>query len=144
MNPEEIINKPRSKSSEADINADAIADATVVNSKPVKKKRSLFDLTDFTKLVGFEGIASNLSFLLFLAGLMLLYIANNHYAMKSVKKLNQSELQVKQLKWEYVNLKSELEQKSQQSYIARELEPTGIKELKQPPIKIQLSGNGKN
>ncbi len=140
MNPEEIINSPKAKPEPTD---DIVGTASVAE-KPKKKKRNLFDLMDVTKMIGYDGIASNLSFLLFLAGLMLLYIANNHYAMKSIKKLNQSELQVKQMKWEYVNLKSDLEHKSQQSYIARQLETTGIKELKQPPVKIQATNNAKN
>ncbi len=141
MNPEEFVNTPKSKTTPAEESA-PIQDTT--KAVPKKKARSIFDITDVSRLIRLELITSNLSFIFFIAFLVLLYIANNHYAMKSVKKLNQNELQVKQMKWEYINLKSELERKSQQSYIATQLESTGIKELKQPPQKIISSSNVKN
>lgn len=140
MKPDEIINTTKSES----VKPEEHPVPHAVSEKSSKKKRSLFDLTDFNKLIGFEGIASNLSFVLFITFLILLYIANNHYALKSVKQLNQSEQQLKQLKWEYVNFKSDLEMKSQQSYIAHQLIETGIKELKQPPVKIYTSTHDKN
>lgn len=142
MTPEDYINSPKNT------HATEVTKETVTEpigaSKPRKKKRNLFDITDMSKYIGFEGVVANLSFLLFIAFLFLLYIGNNHYAMKSIKKLNQNEQQVKQLKWEYINLKSELEHKSQQSWIAEQLRTTGIQELKQPPIKIQVLTNGRN
>lgn len=133
MNPEEFVNTPKAKPQPIE---DSVPGQQELKTAPKKKSRSVFDITDVSRVIRLELITSNLSFILFVAFLVLLYIANNHYAMKSIKKLNQSELQVKQLKWEYINLKSDLERKSQQSYIATRLQATGIKELKQPPQKI--------
>lgn len=133
MRPEDFVNTAKQKNTEPSAEAD---ERVEVNAAPKKKSRSLYDLTDLSRIIRFDSISSQLPFILFIAFLILLYIANNHYAMKSIKKLNQSELQLKQLKWEYINLKSDLERKSQQSYIATQLQPIGIKSLRQPPQKI--------
>ena len=138
MSPDEIVNtKPAPKPKPA---ADAGSEPQAV-SPPTprrKKKKSLYDRLDLTRFVQHETVIRHMPFILFIALLALLYIWNNHYAVKSVKIINKNEKEIKQLKWEYLTAKSELEGKSKQSEVARLVEPHNIKELKSPPVKIYV------
>ena len=57
---------------------------------------------------------------------MVIYIANAHFAEKSVREIQRTENEIKQLKWEYVTIKSETMYKSMQSQIDTSLERTGL------------------
>ena len=137
MSPEEIVNtKPAPKPKPA---PDAGSEPTAASPPPKrKKKKSLYDRLDLTRFVQHETVIRHMPFILFIALLALLYIWNNHYAVKSVRIINKNEKEIKQLKWEYLTSKSELEGKSKQSEVARLVEPYGIKELKAPPVKIYV------
>ena len=138
MSPEEIVNtKPAPKPKPA---TDAGSEPSASSSPPTrrKKKKSLYDRLDLTRFVQHETVIRHMPFILFIALLALLYIWNNHYAVKSVKTINKNEKEIKQLKWEYLTAKSELEGKSKQSEVAGLVEPYSIKELKAPPVKIYV------
>lgn len=85
----------------------------------------------------------NLPFLGFLYVLILLYIGLGYYAEGMVKKINKGEGEIKELRSEFISIKSELVQKSKQSEVARMLEEkaTGIKETIIPPKKIVVKKN---
>ena len=138
MSLDEIVNtKPAPKPKPA---ADAGSEPSAASPPPTrrKKKKSLYDRLDLTRFVQHETVIRHMPFILFIALLALLYIWNNHYAVKSVKTINKNEKEIKQLKWEYLTAKSELEGKSKQSEVARLVEPYSIKELKAPPVKIYV------
>src|SRR5687768_8420603 len=113
-------------------------------TKSRKKKKSLYDKLDLTRFIGHETVIQHVPFVLFIALLALLYIWNNHHAVKSVKTINKNEKEIKQLKWEYLTAKSELEGKSKQSEVARLVEPYSIRELKAPPVKIYVNPEQRN
>ena len=89
-------------------------------------------------------VIRHLPFVLFFALLALLYIWNNHHAVRAIKTISKNEKQIKQLKWEYLTAKSELEGISKQSEVARLVEPFSIRELKAPPVKIYVSNGEGN
>jgi hypothetical protein len=103
-----------------------------------KKKKSLYDRLDLTRYVQHDAVIKQMPFILFIALLALLYIWNNHYAVKSIKAISKNEKEIKQLKWEYLTAKSELEGKSKLSEVSRLVEPYSIHELKAPPVKIYV------
>ena len=107
-----------------------------------QKKNLLMDSLDVSKWMGYEKIVENLPFILFLAGIGILYIANSHFAEKSVRETNDLQKKMKQLQWEYTTTKSELEYASKQSEVAKVVEPSGLKELNTPPNKIVTAANG--
>jgi hypothetical protein len=100
------------------------------------------DSLDVSKWMGYERIVENLPFVLFLAFIGILYIANSHFAEKSVRETNNIEKKMKQLQWEYTTTKSELEYASKQSEVAKVVAPSGLKELSIPPKKIVTAVNG--
>jgi hypothetical protein len=107
----------------------------------VKKNAPESENLFFKKLFA-EGVVSKeaasqmLPYLIFLAMLCMLYIANSHMAIKNIRKIDQLNKEVKELSWEYKSLKADLMFKSKLTEVARKVDTLGIKELTEPPKKI--------
>ena len=79
------------------------------------------------KLVNYRWIVQKLPFILFLAFLAVLYIANGHWADNIVRVINKTAKEVKDLQYEYKSLKSEEMFKSRESQINEAASPLGLK-----------------
>ena len=88
--------------------------------------------------INYQLITRNLPFLLFLAVIALVYIANSHLAEKKVRRINKLSREIKELKWEYLSVKSELMFRSKLSEVSKAVEPLGLKELNTPPQRIEV------
>lgn len=90
-----------------------------------------------------DWIRTNLAYLSFIYVLILVYIGIGYYAEGLVKKISKSEQEIKDLRSEYISVKSELMVKSKQSTVAKamELYQTNIKETIIPPKKIVVQTN---
>lgn len=86
--------------------------------------------------VTYSKVVKNALFLAFLVGLGVLHVANTHLAERTVRKINQRERDLKELRWEYMTLKSNLMYERKQSEMAEKLSATGLEELREPPRKI--------
>jgi hypothetical protein len=76
--------------------------------------------------------------------LLLFYIFNQHHAVKSLRRKDQLKGKIKDLRAEYISIKSDLMVRSKQSEIEAKLSETGLKELRRPPIKLEKDPkNGK-
>lgn len=80
----------------------------------------------------------HLPFILFLAFIAILYIANGYYADDKIREVNKVTYQLKELRSEYISTKSELMFASKQSEVARSAEQLGLKEPVVPPVKIEV------
>ena len=100
------------------------------------KKNWLFESLDLSRWVHYQTVIRNLPFIFFLAGIGILYIANAHYAEKNIREMDQIEKQMNEMRWDYMTTKSELEYMSKQSQVAKMVEASGLKELREPPKKI--------
>ncbi|MAE08539.1 MAG: hypothetical protein CL661_07240 [Bacteroidetes bacterium] len=74
-------------------------------------------------------------YLLYLALLAFIYIANNYYAENNIRQINRLRKELKELRYEYINVKTMLMEIEKQSQIAKKLEKKGIKKNNQP-VKI--------
>lgn len=72
----------------------------------------------------------------FVMVLGIIYIGNTHYAEKTVRKINQIQTEVEDLRADYTTLKSDLMFASKQSEVARKVKSFGLKESLAPPYKI--------
>ncbi len=103
----------------------------------IKKKPGRDDAKrDWRIRLNYEWMVRNLPFILFLASLALIYIANGHYAVKNMRAMNKTNQQLKELRWQYLQVKSDLMYRSKMSEVAKSLAPSGLKELTAPPEKI--------
>jgi hypothetical protein len=85
-----------------------------------------------------EKSLQHLPFILFLAFIAILYIANGYYADDKIREVNRISNQLKELRSEYISTKSELMFASKQSEVARSAAELGLKEPVVPPIKIEV------
>lgn len=95
--------------------------------------------SDWKKYFSYQMIVKNIPFYLFLSMLAVLYIYNGHYADKLIRKITTSEKNIKELEYEYKEIKSEVIFRSKASELVKAVEPLGLKELKQPPTDISDS-----
>jgi len=77
-----------------------------------------------------------LPFLLFITSLAVIYIGNTYYGEKLIRQIQSKQNQVNELRFEYINTKSELMELTKQSSLADRLKSKGIKESTIPPYKI--------
>lgn len=80
-----------------------------------------------------------LPFLIFICVLGMVYIANNHMALKNIRDIDRLNKEVKELSWEYKSLKSDLMFKSKMTEVAAKVDTLGLKELIEPPKKIVVN-----
>ena len=78
-------------------------------------------------------------FILFLAFWAVVFIANRHYAESTEREISHLENEVKDLRADYLTTKQSLMFETKQSEIANRVRILGLKELKSPPKKIELS-----
>lgn len=91
---------------------------------------------DWKKWLNYQSIVQQVPFFLFLALLAVLYIYNGHYANKTIRSINNTEREVKELVYEYTAIKGELIARSKQSELIKAVEPLGLKELVSSPIVL--------
>ncbi|MEZ5043257.1 MAG: FtsL-like putative cell division protein [Saprospiraceae bacterium] len=98
-------------------------------------KKKSFQLSDLGHLTtGF--ILKNLPFLAFLGFLAIVYIANSHYAERSVLRIQLLQQETKELRWYYMSLQSENMFNSMQSEVADRVRSDGIRLQRGKPKKI--------
>ncbi len=86
-----------------------------------------------------EWVTGNLLFILYVALLAMIYIANTYYTEKKFKSIERTKTELKELRYEYITTKSILMFQGRQSEISKRAIIQGLKEAKMPPYKILYS-----
>ena len=86
-------------------------------------------------------VMNNIPFIIFLAFLATIYIANSRYAERNLRDIQTVQKEVKELNYKYMDLKSTLMQSSMQSEVAKKVQESGLKELTDKPYKIVVKKN---
>lgn len=89
--------------------------------------------------INLESIVRQVPFILFLAFIAMLYISNTYYAEKTVRDINKTKDELKDLRAEYIYTKSELMFSSRQSEVAAMVADQQIKESTVPPQTITVT-----
>lgn len=117
---------------------------STAQAKQVSRKVS----STFLKVLNGDFLTHNsstkqLPFILFLAVIAILYIANGYYAERTVRQINEANKELKELHSEYITTKSTLMQVSTQSSVARlaASQVPGLQESKEAPKKIVVESN---
>lgn len=79
---------------------------------------------------------NNIHFIFYLAFLGIIYIANSHYAVQTIKEIKTLQRELKSTSWESNSKKSELMYKSMESIVAQKVKHLGLQELETNPKKI--------
>lgn len=120
---------------------------TVQRTKQQRKNNSARKFLKAINLFGFiekEMIAKLMPYIFFLTGIALIYIANSYYAEKTIREIDMTTKEIKELRSEYISVKSDLISKSNQSQVATLVFPAGLKESRTAPKKIVVNQSSKN
>ncbi len=90
------------------------------------------------QVVNYGWVLKNIPFFLFLAVLAVLYIANGHYADKTIRSINTTAAQLKELQYEYKTVKSEMMYKSREAEMVQAAAPLGLKVSPEPPAHLVI------
>src|SRR5690606_16718295 len=96
--------------------------------------QSLFasDRFSSTAFVGY------IPFIAFVGLLAIIYIANRHYAERTVREIDRLGKEVKEMNWDYKSLSADLMKMTTQTEIAKRVDSMGLKERTEPPKKIRV------
>jgi len=111
--------------------AEQVVDGETVSFADLKKKWKVID-----KAISADNFFANMPFILFLAGLAVIYIYNTHKMETTTRQIDKLKNEMKEYRWQYMSAKSNLMYNSKQTEVATAVEPTGLKELRVPPKKI--------
>ena len=106
------------------------------NSKERDPKATLKRLS-WKRWLNYYFIVKQVPFFLFLTLLAVIYIYNGHFADKTIRGINKTTKEVKELQYEYKTVKSEVMFRSKQSELVKAVEPSGLKELVEAPIVLK-------
>lgn len=98
---------------------------------------------DWKRIFNYKWMVRNIPFFLFLSVLAVVYIYNGHHSDKLVRKIAVTEKNIKELEYEYKNVKSQVIFRSKASELIKAVEPLGLKELISPPIELEDSSGNK-
>jgi hypothetical protein len=108
---------------------------------PAQKFLSAINVFDYLDK---KSLINVIPFIAFLTGIAMLYIANSYCAEKTIRDINTTQKELKELRSEFITGKSELMCKSKLSEVAKEIEPLGIKESTMAPKKILVHAKTKS
>lgn len=106
--------------------------------KRTKKERGRFSVN---RLLNYQSVIRQIPFFLFLAVLAVVYIYNGHNADKTIREINRTGRELKELQHEYKSVKGDVLFKSRQSELLQAVEPLGLKPLTVPPVILIDSNN---
>jgi cell division protein FtsL len=96
---------------------------------------------DWKRWLNYQSVVKQVPFFLFLALLAVVYIYNGHYADKTIRRINKTEKEVKELKYEYITLKSEVMLQGKRSELVNSdaIKQLELKELAETPVVLKDS-----
>lgn len=103
------------------------------NSRPETTQRN------WKRWLNYQSVIKQVPFFLFLALLAVIYIYNGHYADKTIRNINRTSKEVKELQYEYIDVKGQVMGQSKQSELVKAVEPLGLKELTGTPVVLKDS-----
>jgi hypothetical protein len=88
------------------------------------------------RMLNYQSILRQMPFFFFLALLAVVYIYNGHSADKLSRDIVRTTKELKELQYEYKNVKGEALFRSKQSELLKAVEPLQLKELTESPVVL--------
>lgn len=101
---------------------------------PAQRVRN--DWRSLVEKVSYKAIVNNIPFLAFLVLLCVLYISNSHRAIEMQREVNAQNQILKELRWKYMDVKSQLMYVKTETEIIKSAEGIGLKPSLMPAYKI--------
>ena len=104
------------------------------SATPVQRTRS--DWKALLEKVSYSAIVSNVPYLSFVVVLCVLYISNNKAAVETQREVNKLHDTLKELRWEYMDAKSQVMYAQMEIEVIRNAADIGLKPMLRPAFKI--------
>ena len=91
--------------------------------------------------VYYRGIVNNVPYMAFLVLLCVLYITNNQRTIETQRVLNRKNDQLKELRWKYMDIKSQIMNAGMETQVIRNAASQGLKPIMLPAYKIEIDSN---
>src|ERR1022692_3547873 len=92
---------------------------------PAQRVRN--DWRTLVEKVSYKAILSNIPFLAFLVLLCMVYISNSHRAIEIQREINAQHKTLKELRWKYMDMKSQLLSVKTETQVIKNAENIGLK-----------------
>lgn len=102
---------------------------------PAERVRS--DWRALLDKISYRGIVQNVPYLAFVVLLCVLYISNNQKAIDTQRELNRKNEELKELRWKYMDIKSQLMTAGMETEIIRNAAVIGLKPMALPAYRIE-------
>lgn len=112
-----------------------------VQLPPTPTERVRSDWRTFLDRISYKGIVNNVPFLAFLVLLAVIYITNNQRTIEIQRELNKQNLVLKELRWKYMDIQSQLMNAGMETEIIRNSAAIGMKPMMLPAYKIEIDTN---
>ena len=89
--------------------------------------------------LGIQGLVNNIPLILVVMGFFILNIFIVHYTENTIRDLNKKSVELKQLRWHYIDQKSKLMYMTKESELAKHAVYQGLDVLTSPPSKIEVN-----
>jgi cell division protein FtsL len=101
---------------------------------PAQRVRN--DWRSLVEKVSYNAIVNNIPFLAFVVLLCVLYITNSQRAIEMQRELNARNKELKELRWKYVDTKSQLMYVKTETQVMKNAEKIGLKPALLPAFKV--------
>jgi cell division protein FtsL len=102
---------------------------------PVQRIRS--DWKMLLEKVSYKAIVNNIPYLAFIALLGVLYINNSQRAIETQRELNKQNKVLKELRWKYMDIKTQLMNARMETEVIKNAGKIGLKPMMLPAYKIE-------
>lgn len=96
------------------------------------------DWRSLVEKVSYKAIVNNIPFLAFLVVLCVLYISNSHRAIEMQREVNARNKVLKELRWKYMDMKSQLMYVKTETQVMKNAEKLGLKPSLMPAYKVTV------
>ncbi len=121
----------------------ALNEEKQVKEKKERKEKKIAGAHGWKKWLNYQSVVKQVPFFLFLTLLAVIYIYNGHKADKTIRSINRTAKEVKELQYEYKTIKSDVMFRSKQSELAKAVQPLGLKEMTESPAVLKTNGETK-
>lgn len=102
---------------------------------PAQRVRN--DWRSLVEKVSYKAIVNNIPYLAFVVLLCMLYISNSHRALEMQRELNTQHKVLKEMRWKYMDVKSQLMYVKTETQVIKNAERIGLKPSLMPAYKIK-------
>lgn len=110
---------------------------TSTQETPEQEQRVRSDWKTLLDKVSYSAIVSNVPYLTFVVVLCIIYISNNKRAVETQRELNSLTDTLKELRWEYLDAKSQMMYAQMEIEVIRNAADIGLKPMLRPAFRIE-------